>query len=383
MLRRTFLRALPAAALAGNPPAEAANAAEPLYLLTYDHGGIILWGAAHFLERLRDAIAWLDRYPHFKIGLDNEAYLYDYLAEREPAALEELRGYLQRYPTRFGIGTCTYGQPLSCFIGEESNIRQLQYGLETARHRLGRAPEIYLMSEHALHSQLPQILSSLGFRAAILRTHFMMYGYNPTFDAACGWWIGLDGSRIPAVPTYPGQGSEFGATTYDDWVLTRCPGPECKGSLDEFRARFEHIHPLIATRADDAGLRREDLVRMTEQRHDCRWLLLEDLPGVLPTPAADMKTGPNDFVVRMPWGYCGNEIFDRTRQAEASVLAAERLAALEWLAGGPAREAELATAWKNLLIAQHHDIQICGLLPESRKFTGASPGHPCAPSRRA
>jgi alpha-mannosidase len=366
MKRRTFLCALPAAGLARG------QAAQPLYLVTYDHGGVILWGAAHFLDRLRDAISWLKRYPHFKIGLDNETYLYDYLAEHEPAALEELRGYLQRFPRRFGIGTCTYGQPLSCFINEESNIRQLQYGIETARRRLGRAPEIYLMSEHAMHSQLPQILRGLGFRAAIMRTHFMMYGYNPTFDVPYGWWIGLDGSRIPAVPTYPGEGAEFGATTYDNWVLTRCPGPECRGSLEEFRRRFAHIHPLIATRADDAGLRREDLVRMTEQRNDCRWMLLEDLPGILPEPAADMKTAPNDFVVRMPWGYCGNEIFDRTRQAEISVLTAERLAAIESLAGGEAHEGDLETAWKNLLVAQHHDIQICGLLPDARRFTGAS-----------
>jgi alpha-mannosidase len=169
---------------------------------------------------------------------------------------------LKRYKGRFGIGTCTYGQPLSCFINEESNIRQLQYGLETTRRHLGTAPDIYLMSEHAMHSQMPQILAGFGFRAAIMRTHFMMYGYNPTFDAPFGQWIGLDGSRIPTVPAYPGEGSEFAKTTYDNWVLTRCPVPDCKGSLDEYRARFRHIDPLIATRADDSGLRREDLVKL-------------------------------------------------------------------------------------------------------------------------
>jgi alpha-mannosidase len=379
--RRTFLGALCAAPLA----ARVASPDELLYLLTYDHGGLVLWGIPQFKERIHDAIAWLDRYPGFKIGLDNEAYTYDYLAAHDPAMLEEMRGYLKRYKGRFGIGTCTYGQPLSCFINEESNIRQIQYGLETDRKHFGVAPEIYLMSEHAQHSQLPQILAGFGFRAAIMRTHFMMYGYNPTFDAPFGRWIGLDGSSIPAVPTYPGDianihavqthpgdGSEFAKTTYDDWVLTRCPGPDCKGSLDEFKTLFRHIHPLIASRADDSGLRREGLVKQTEARSDCHWMLLEDLPGVFPAPDAEFKTAPNDFVVRMPWGYCGNEIFNQTRAAEISVLKAERLAAVGHLMGGPDHEEELEQSWKDLLVGQHHDVQICGLLRDARHFLGAS-----------
>lgn len=53
------------------------------YMLTYDHGGLILWGSEHFRERLRNAIALLDKYPSFKIGLDNEAQIYDYFAEND------------------------------------------------------------------------------------------------------------------------------------------------------------------------------------------------------------------------------------------------------------------------------------------------------------
>lgn len=152
----------------------------PLYLLTYDHGGLVLWGTDHFAKYLRSAIDWLDKYPGFKIGLDNEAYTYDFLRQHDTTLLKELRGYLKHYNGRLGIGTCTYGQPLSQFINEESNIRQIGYALETDLSVFQYRPSVYLMSEHAMHSQIPQILKGFGFKGAIMRTHFMMYGYNPT-----------------------------------------------------------------------------------------------------------------------------------------------------------------------------------------------------------
>lgn len=353
------------AALPGNP--------NPLYLLTYDHGGLVLWGSDHFAERLRDAISWLDKYPGFKIGLDNEAHTYDVLAQQNPKLLEEIRGWLERYTGRFGIGTCTYGQPLAAFINEESNVRQLVEAIRADQRHFGYTPKIYLMSEHAMHSQIPQLLTGCGFQGAIMRTHFMMYGYNPTFDAPIGWWLGLDGSRIPTVPTYPGEGAEFGKTTVDNWILTRWPGKDTPKSLADFRKDFGRIHPLLASRADDSGLRREALVQECEGKPEYRWLLLDELLQTFPKPATEFKTQPNDFVVRMPWGYCGNEIWNQSRQAESQVLTAERLAALEVLAGGGTnREADLETAWRNLLVAQHHDIQICGLLAEARRFLPAS-----------
>jgi len=81
------------------------STASPLYMLTYDHGGLVLWGRDHFVEHLRTAVEWLDRYPSFKIGLDNEAYTYDQLAEQDPVVIEQIRGYLDKYKGRFGKTT--------------------------------------------------------------------------------------------------------------------------------------------------------------------------------------------------------------------------------------------------------------------------------------
>jgi hypothetical protein len=221
---------------------------------------------------------------------------------------------------------------------------------------------------------MPQIHKGFGFTGAIMRTHYMMYGYNPTFDAAVGWWVGLDGSRIPAIPTYRGEGAEFGKTTVDNWILTRYAGSNAPKSPADFRDDFAHIRPLLATRADDAGLRREELVKEYEGKPGYEWILLEEIFGTFPAPGAEFRTVPNDFVVRMPWGYCGNEIWNQSRAAEVAVLTAERIAALELACGGADRQGQLQQAWKSLLVAQHHDIQICGLLADARKFLPASIG---------
>ncbi len=340
----------------------------PLYLLTYDHGGLVLWGRDHFVKYLHSAVDWLDRYPSFKIGLDNEAYTYDKLAEQDPAVLEEIRGYLTRYQGRFGIGTCTYGQPLSVFVNEESNIRQIEYALAADRKYFGIAPDVYLMSEHAMHAQMPQLLKGFGFRGAIMRTHYMMYGYNPCFDVPIGWWIGLDGSRVATVPTYKGEGDQFGKTTVDNWILTRYPSKDAPKSPADFRREFRRIQPVLASRADDAGLRKEELVKECEGKPGFQWILLEELLPLFPAPQEELRTTANDFVVRMPWGYCGNEIWNMSRRAEVDVLTAERIAALAALAGDDGCENDLDRAWKSLLVAQHHDIQICGLLADARKF---------------
>jgi alpha-mannosidase len=348
------------------------NKDDVVYLLTYDHGGLILWGSEHFRERLRNAVSWLDKYPGFKIGLDNEAQIYDYFSASEPSILEEIKGYLDKYKGRFGIGSCTYGQPLSQFINEESNIRQISYALNATREHFNYRPPVYFMSEHAMHSQIPQILDGFGFKGAIMRTHFMMYGYNPEFDVPIGWWTGIDGSRIATIPTYKGEGAEFGKTPVDNWILTRYPGPECKDSLEQFRKQFAHIKPLIATRADDSGLRQEGLVKKYENNPGFEWILLDELLAKYPEPQIVMKTLPDDFKVRMPWGYCGNEIWNTSRKAEVQVLTAERLAALEFLNGGKNREPGLISSWQNLLLAQHHDVQIVGLLPDAHKLLTSS-----------
>lgn len=343
----------------------------PVYLLTYDHGGYILWGE-HFKERLDSAVNWLEKYPSFKLGLDNESFAYDQYAETQPEMIAFLKEKLREFAGRLAIGSSTYGQPLSLFINEESNVRQLTYAIRANLKHFSQTPTVYAISEHALHSQLPQLLRLSGYQAAVMRTHFMMYGYNPTYSVGYGTWAGADGTEIPTVPTYDGEGAEFGITTYDNWVLTRWPD-QTDRSLEDFVEKFSNIQPLLASRYDDIVLRCEGLTKHAEEHKESyQWILLEEIPRLFGQPQMKFAPGANEFVVRMPWGYCGNWILNQCRQGELSCLMAERINAWAVLAGGEPRQELLEESWKKLLVTQHHDIQICGLLDDEKKFLSRS-----------
>ena len=196
---------------------------KPMYLLTYDHGGFVLWGDK-VAPQLKEALEWLKKYPKFKIGLDYEAFTFDEFAETEPEIMKTIKEALETYKGRFGLGSTTYGQPLSLYISEESNARQLSYAVKTNLAHFGQTPPVYSISEFALHNQIPQLARLCGYDAAILRSHVMGYGFPRTFDSAWGNWVGKDGTSIPAVPTYDDEGMGYSCTTMDNWIFTRWPG---------------------------------------------------------------------------------------------------------------------------------------------------------------
>ncbi len=341
-----------------------------LYILTYDHGGFVLW-KDKVETTLREHIGWLEQYPGFKFGLDYEAFTFDELSKTNPEIMDLIRDALSKYPGRFGLGSTTYGQPLALFISGESNVRQLTYAIRANRKHFGQTPPVYAISEFALISQSPQLLNLCGFEAAILRTHVMNYGYQRTFDAAFGSWIGKDGSAIPAVPAYDDEGRGFCNTTLDNWILSRWPD-DTAISLEDFEAQFRKYQPLLASRYDDLTQPYENVVADAVQHKDWAFVLLEELPGIYGEAAEPLVMTDNDFHGKIPWGYCGNEIFNGCRSAEVHAALAERLNALAVLLGGTSAQEQLEAAWQNVLVAQHHDITICGLLDLAHRFLPAS-----------
>ncbi|MBQ3045874.1 MAG: hypothetical protein IJD49_07990 [Clostridia bacterium] len=337
-----------------------------LYILTYDHGGYVLW-KDEVKPRLKEIYRWMEEYPKLKIGLDYESFTFDEFSKCDPEIVEMVADLLEKYPDRVGLGATTYGQPLSLTISEESNARQLIYAVRTNLKYFGKTPSVYAISEFALNNQTPQLIKKCGYEAAILRSHVMGYGYPRTFDSAWGRWIGKDKTEIPAVPTYDKQGRGFNCTTVDNWILSRWPRNRLY-SLEDFEEMFSKYSPLLASRYDDLTQNIEPITAYTEAKENYEYVLLEDIPSLYGEAIDELATTDNDFAVQMPWGYCGNEIFNGVRQAEVEAVQAEKLNALAVMLGAPSMQEELEEAWKYALAAQHHDVTICGLLDLSRRF---------------
>ncbi len=343
-----------------------------LYLLTYDHGGYVLW-KDEVKPRLKDILVWMEKYPKLKIGLDYESFTFDEFSRCDPEVVEMIKYLLEKYPDRVGLGATTYGQPLSLTISEESNVRQLTYAVRTNLEYFGKTPSVYAISEYALNNQTPQMLNLTGYKAAIMRSHVMGYGYPRTFDSAWGKWIGKDGSAIPSVPTYDKEGRGFNCTTLDNWIMSRWPSDEeTVQSVEEFSEMFSKYSPLLMSRYDDLTQPIEKFTEMTVKKDNCQYILLEEIPEIYGKAEDELKTTDNDFHIQMPWGYCGNEIFNGVRKAEVEAVRAEKLNALVVMLGGASMKEKIDDAWKYVLAAEHHDVTICGLLDLSRRFIPAS-----------
>ncbi len=343
---------------------------EPLYILTYDHGGYVLWRDS-VKPRLKDIFLWMEKYPRLRIGLDYESFTFDEFMREDPEIVTMIGELLKKYPDRVGLGATTYGQPLSLYISEESNIRQLSYAVKTNLKYFGVTPSVYCISEFALNNQTPQMAKLCGYKAAVLRSHVMGYGYTKTFNKPWGMWIGKDGTGIPAVPTYDGQGRGYNCTTLDNWILSRWPD-DTDISLEDFREKFKAYSPLLASRYDDLTQPIEKVTAEIEKHDDYKYVLLEDIPALFGEAEEALDTTDNDFHSQMPWGYCGNEIFGGCRKGETEALQAEKLNTLSVMLGGESLQEKSEEAWKYVLAAQHHDVTICGLLDLARRFIPSS-----------
>ncbi len=346
--------------------------AKPLYYTFGNHMHWVsltwLWGHDVLQLSVRDML----RLVHESGALGNinfDGAGYEWLAAEAPEALAELRAALQAGTIEVVGGS--YGQPFGLFQGGESNVRQRLLGARTVRRLLGVWPRAFWEQEFDFFPQLPQILSGSGFEAACL---FFPWTWHtpvvPEEDSALVQWEGLDGTRLPTVPRNslcvqrrpedlegrlqdplldrmdePGLVEWLQLLPAPDWTCrSEILAPQLRELLSDerFEVRPVTLSGLIASRREaDAPVR--------------RYTLDELFHGV--------SLGKNaDFVPRY------------SRTCEEQLLAAEAISALAGLFGRPYASWdvyphwELEQAWRDLCIAQHHDVHqregLCGAIGE-------------------
>ena len=345
-----------------------------LRICSYDHGGYVAWGwwkgwdgPEGLKDYMRRSISRLDRFPNLKWGFHVEGATWEWVLANDPSFVSEFKNWVDNtYRGRISLSSGGYGQPLSCTIGEESNIRHLTYDKE-AYDRLGYKINIYMQNEHGFFPQMPQLLKQVGIDKAIMRTVWGMYGINPEVNASKVRWHSPEGTWVETIPTYIGGNFGLGKNAWDTRIFI---GLEGYIDFEPFRKHYLEngvSHPL-AVRIDDYPLPRDtdgsggfNRLCSYSDMPGYRWVTGEEAFEEIPMEDVDLYTDIDDYPIQMPWGFEGNIFWNLSRQAESKILIAERLAAINTLYKGATWEEYIDRAWKKLLIAQHHDVNICGV----------------------
>ncbi len=341
------------------------------------HGGVVFWdwlalpdGGLWYLYNwplcLQPALERALRDDRFRVTLDLDGRTYEDMADRAPEAVRQMQEVLRR--GRLEVVNGTYGQPLAPSVSGESFIRQLFYGLEAIRRALGAEVTVFYSQEPAYFPQLPQILRGFGFRGAVLRTQWAAFGTDPACDAAVVRWQGPDGSAIPTVPRYTFQRYDrlradhpglphmaLAAGERADWE------PESLAPFERAARERGVAHPLVTDLKDvnlpDAPLPHAPALAATP---NVRFVTLGEYFGLVGEEGPTVAYAPDAIPSTLPWGLQAEELIRARVAAESALLTAERLDAVAFLLGWESQEERLAQAWRDLCLAQHHDLHVCG-----------------------
>jgi len=125
--------------------------------------------------------------------------LLQQMAEQEPRTLEALQAALQA--GRVGLVGGEYGERNLSLLSCETLLNQLQHGLAEYQALLGCRPKVYGRRRFGLTPFLPQILTKLGFDAALHAS--LEDGAAPEGSQVKVRWEGSDGTTITALARLP------------------------------------------------------------------------------------------------------------------------------------------------------------------------------------
>jgi alpha-mannosidase len=339
--------------------------AKPLYLTFGNHMHWVdmqwLWGYDVLPSSVRDMLRLIDE-TGARGNVNFDAVGYEKLAAEAPEAFAELREAVRAGKVEIVGGS--YGQPYGLFHGGESNIRQRVHGARAVRRLFGVWPKAFWEEEFDFFPQLPQILALTGFESASL---FFQWTWAtphvPDEPHELVVWEGLDGTRLPALPK-------------NELCLHQWP-EDFEGRL-ESRLIRELASPAIVQwlellpspdwmcRAELLLPRLKDLAR--DPRFELRPRTLSQLVAELRANGAEppvRRYTLDDVFHGVSLGKNGDYMPRYSRTAEEQLLAAESVSALAGLFGRPYASWdvyptwELEEAWRELLVAQHHDVHEC------------------------
>ena len=335
-------------------PSEAAGTEAGLCLTVCNHWSYIGIGWQLGIESCvlsaNDAMEMADRPPHVKTCINLDARAYEFMAEKFPEVAERLKAHLRDGKVELIGGT--YGQPMGTTISGESNIRQIVMGRNVILKALGYAMVTFLEEEEFTHPQIPQIVSSAGFRYASL-AQLDTWGRAgcPRTDVNSLGWKGIDGTVIPSVPKnalfgYAPDLKKLAASA--DFRKLKALGTPLIFAWEEFGWESPEQPAYLTAPARYSALGPVEFVTIKEylEKYGSR---LDDTV-YFPMDAWNKS---------LTWGLGGDQIRILDRMVDGLLLAAELFDAVASGKGRPSQAAELDQAWRDLLASQSHDVGLC------------------------
>lgn len=338
-----------------------AQSQDTTYYIDGYHGGV--WG--HYPDwNTRFMVDMLKKHPYWNINLEIEPETWDRAAKVDSAAYRELKSMISGpvYTGRIEYANPAYAQSYLFNIDGESIIRQFAYGMKMLRKDFpGITFTSYSSEEPCFTSALPQILTSFGIKYASLKNPNTCFGgYTRAHGGELVSWEGPDGSRILAVPRYENEKLSPEST----WqTIAWNNSPQYIRSSLEAGIR----HPVGMT-FQDAGWKggpfRGDGDEPTIKNKYVTWRQYFDVVKLDPAPV--WKVSQEDMLVSLVWGsQVTQRIAQQVRKAENKLIGAEKtIALIDLYHPHPWPQTKLDSAWRTLLLSQHHD---CWIVPYNGK----------------
>ncbi|KAA2242713.1 glycosyl hydrolase [Chitinophaga agrisoli] len=316
------------------------------------HGGV--WG--HYPDwNTRFMADQLRQHPNWYINIEIEPETWDRVTTIDQEAFRDFKKLYEE--GRIEYVNPSYAQGYLFNISGESIIRQFRYGIQHLHHYFPQAVfSTYSSEEPCFTSALPQILRSFGFKYASLKNPNTCFGgYTRAHGGELVNWIGPDGSSILTSPRYAVEALSNKST----WQTIAW-----NNSREYINAAHSAgmQHPVGMT-LQDAGWKggpfKGDSAAYTLWHHYFDHIAVND-------KATDWQVSQEDILVSLVWGsQVTQQIAQRVRQAENKILQSEKLAAMAaWNKQTPWPQQALDTAWRTLLLSEHHD---CWIVPYNGK----------------
>ena len=314
------------------------------------HGGVyghypLEWYTQFLVDQLQ-------QHPQWCIGLEIEPETWDSVRVRTPEAYQQFR-HMVETSGRIEITNPSYAQSYLYPIAGESIIRQFQYGMRKLREHFPSATfTTYSVEEPCFTSQLPQILSQLGFRHAVLKCPDTCWGgYTEPFGGELVNWIGPDGTSMLSVPRYGCEALQENSVWQTiAWKNTPQFLQACQQA---------GIKNPVGMCYQDAGWK---FGPWLGRRNPSKYILWTDYIERIADKASatDYHMTQEGVQVALVWGsQVMQRIGQQVRRAENQLLDAERMAAIANIVSGFRPDQTLLDeAWRQLMLAQHHDSWI-------------------------